>query len=457
MESTARQVRVDVLGPVRLTIGGRPVHLPPYTRRLLLRLVAAEGEAVSVRTLRRDVWGLAAEPRHLAQRGRNEVQKRVFELRRALETAGSGVGARILRTDQVPTARGPETTYRLLLETGELDCAEFAAWVNGALRAAPAEAARKLTEALALFRGAPLADAAAEEFAEPLAQRLLALRESARRELIRCHLELGRSDLALPLAERTAVEHPHDTATADLLGELRIRLRRERGGDLLRYRLPDLPVEIAVVRGDLFDQTDANLVVGFTDTFDTHTGRDSVISLQSVQGQLVDRLFGGSTRELDGRLRPGLRSVAPVGTESVRDKPRGKRVRYPIGTVVPVPLDGGRRVFATAYSFLGNDLVARSGLAELHLALDRLWPSVARYGLHKPVAVPLLGAGLARIVELRKDQLITMIIDTFLEHCRREPRTAPELRLVLHPDDLSLIDLGTVEKHLFALAPDRGR
>lgn len=450
------RVRVGVLGPVTLEIGGTPLHLPPYTRRLLLRLVAAAGEPLTVRRLRQDVWGLDDEPRGPSQRSRNEVQKRVLELRRAFETAAPGVGLRVLHTGLVPTARGPETTYRLQLDPGELDSAEFTELVNASLHAAPAESVRLLTDALALFRGRPFADAAGEVFAEPLAAGLLALRDSARRELIRCQVELGRSDLALPLAERLAAERPDDAAAAEQLGELRGTLRRRTEGVLLRHRLPDLPVEVSVVRGDLFDQTDANLIIGFTDTFDTLTGPDLVISTQSVQGQLIERHFDGSARQLDARLRPGLRAVEPVGTESVRDKPRGKRTRYPIGTVVPLAVDGDRRVFATAYSRLGNDLVARSDVVLLRRALRLLWPSVARHGLYKPVAATVLGSGLARIVEADREELILMIVDTFAEHCREDPRTAPELRIVVPPDQLPRLDLAVVEKHLIR-RPETGR
>jgi len=447
MESSSTHFRVCVLGPLRLEIDGIPVRLPPYTRRLLVRLVAAEGRAVSVRELRGDVWGVKVLPRQ-DQRGRNEVQKRVLELRRALDAAGPGTGLRALQTDQLPTARGPETTYRLTLYPGELDSAEFSGLVSSALRAAPAEAVRKLTAALDLYAGTPLADAPGEPFAGPLAERLRRLRETAQGELIRAHVELGRSDLALPLAERMAAEDPHSAASADLLGELLGRLRSERGAELMSELLPGLPNRVRVVRGDLFDQADANLVVGFADTFDTLSGQNDVISAHSVQGQLVDRLFGGDARLLDGRLRSGLRATIPLGTERAQDKPKGKRIRYPIGTVVPIPLDGGQRVFATAYSRLGNDLVARSDPGEMQRALEALWPAVARHGLHKPVAVPLIGSGLARIVEARREQLVGTIIDTFFAACRRDPRTAPELRIVIRAQDLPLIDLSTVGRHV---------
>ena len=84
------RIRVSVLGPVRLEINGAPVHLTPLTQRLLVRLVAAEGEAVPVRLLRREVWGLTAELPGQAERDRNEVQKRVLELRRALDARDLG-------------------------------------------------------------------------------------------------------------------------------------------------------------------------------------------------------------------------------------------------------------------------------------------------------------------------------------------------------------------------------
>jgi hypothetical protein len=441
------RIRVSVLGPARLEISGVAVHLTPLTTRLLVRLVAAEGEAVPVRLLRREVWGITTELPHQAQRNRNEVQKRILELRRALDTASSGDGARILRTEQLLTSSGPETAYRLVLRPDELDCAEFTELVNSALHAAPATAAHNLADALRMLRGRPLAEASGEDFAGPLTRRLIGLQDAARGELIRSQIALGRYELALPVAERMAQERPDDPAAAQTLGALRDRLRERHGDELLRHRVPGGHADIVVVRGDLFDQHDANLVVGFTDTFDTSTDQDFVISRDSVQGQLVDRVFDGRRRLLDEKLRLGLKAFTAAGTESTQDKPRGRRTRYPIGTTVAIPI-GGRRVFATAYSRLGNDLVARSGPADLRLSMESLWLSAALYGLFKPLAVPLIGSGLARVVELDRAQLITLIIETFARSCRADPTVAPELRIVIRPEELAKTDLSAVEKSL---------
>ncbi|SEF81207.1 Transcriptional regulatory protein, C terminal [Actinacidiphila yanglinensis] len=440
-------IRVSVLGPVRLEIDGVPAHLTPLTTRLLVRLVAADGEPVPVRTLRREVWGMTAELPGQAQRDRNEVQKRVLELRRTFDPDRTGDGARVLRTVQLLTARGPESAYRLVLRAEELDSAEFTELVNGALHAAPATAARGLADALGMLRGRPLAEADGEPFAAPMTRRLDGLRDAAREAFIRSQSDLGRPDLALPVAERIARERPDDGPAAARLALLRERLRERHGGELLRHRVPGRNADVVLVRGDLFDQLDANLVVGFTDTFDTSTEQDVVISRESVQAQLVERVFGGQRRLLDDRLRLGLRAHIPVGTETARDKPRGRRTRYPIGTTVVLPVDG-RRVFATAYSRLGNDLVARADPADLRLALERLWPQVARHGLFKPVAVPLIGAGLARVVALDRAQLATLVIETFADCCRRDPAVARELRIVIMPGELAAIDLAAVEKCL---------
>ncbi|MFE2418775.1 macro domain-containing protein [Streptomyces hokutonensis] len=449
------RIQVKVLGPVRLDVDGIPVRLTPLTTRLLVRLVAAEGEAVPVRQLRRDVWGLADGPRHLDQRNRNEVQKRVLELRRALDPGQDGTAARVLRTEQQVTVHGPETAYRLVLRPEELDSARFTAVVGAALLAPPATAAHELAEALDLIRGRPLAEVNGESFADPFIRRLTALLDSARRELVRVQADLGRPDLALPVAELIVRDHPDDLDAARALDTLRAALRARHGAELLRHRVP-LPgqrADVVLVRGDLFEQTDCNLVVGFTDTFDTETDQDIVISRDSVQSQLVDRLFGGRRRLLDEKLKTGLRAVRAVGTESARAKPRGRRVRYPMGTTVAVPVEG-RRIFAVAYSRLGNDLVARSGDEDLRSGLENLWASVAVHGLFRPVAVPLIGSGLARVTDLDRSQLVALIVDSFIAACRRYPALTPELRIVVRPEDLASTDLSPVERRFHELVPD---
>ncbi|WP_245674678.1 macro domain-containing protein [Herbidospora cretacea] len=338
------------------------------------------------------------------------------------------------------------------MDAEQLDWLEFADLVNRAAYAAPAMAAALLTKALGLWRGRPLADIPHAAFARGLARRLTELHTFARRELIRAHLELGHPDLALPIAERLSEERPDDPAAAKTLAEVRARMRERSGHVLLRREFSDLRVTLLVQHGDLFDQNDANLVAGFSDTFDTATENDVVIAQDSVQGQLLHRIYAGDRGELDRQLKNGLRGVERLSREERQDKQRGKLIRYPLGTVVPLPLPG-RRIFALAYSRQSNDLVARSTPADLRRALNSLWASVAVHGLHRPVAIPIIGSGLARVTELSREQLVIMIVDTFLAACRRAP-TSPELRIVVRTEEQAKLRMDDVERFIETLGND---
>jgi len=66
----------------------------------------------------------------------------------------------------------------------------------------------------------------------------------------------------------------------------------------------------------------------------------------------------------------------------------------------------------------------------------------------KPVAIPLVGSGLARVVQLDREQLVATIIESFIEACDRLSTVTPELRVVLHPQGLERTDLVAIERQL---------
>lgn len=436
-------IRVSVLGPVQIDVGGNIAKLSPRALRVLMRLVAADGAPVSVKQLRWELWREQDRP-HEARNGRNQVQKGISELRKVLGAGELGAAAEVVRTEQLYSGPQRQSAYRLVLEPENFDAAEFSALVDQALHGAAATAADQLTRAVALWRGRPLAQAGDEEYAVGFVQSYRQRYWIALRELVRVHRELGRFDLALPIAERLAAQFPDDSEAALELDAVRGELRARHGDELLRRAFPNLHTEVAIVKGDLFDQPDANLVVGFTDTFDLETKQDQVISRSSVQGQLVDRLYGGHPAALERELRRELKAVAPVARETSRSKLLGKRTRYPVGTVITIRRDDGRRVFAAAYSYIGNDLIARSKPEDLAATLERVWECAAQFGQMTPIAMPLLGSGLARITELAREQLIGMIVDSFLRGCRKHGAVTPQLRIVLRPADLGRINLAQV-------------
>lgn len=437
-------VHVGVLGPTNLSLDGVDKHLTPLTVKLLLRLITAEGESVPADQIYRDVWETPANGR--VERGeRNEVQKRIHELRRVIDPG-------ILRTEQMLSARTPQSAYRLLLAWEQLDYLEFTELVNRAAAAAPATVVALLTRALSLWRGKPLADVTGREFAAPLIRRLTVLHDTARKELLRAHAKLGHPDLALPVAEDLAASKPDDPDVVESLHSIREWLRVRYADEVLRRDFPRLRVTVVVRFGDLFEQDDANLAVGFGDTFDTSTEDDAVVSRESVQGQLLERVYGNDRARLDADLRKGLRGVMPVARETARDKPRGKRTRYSVGTVVPLPA-GRRRIFAFVHCRQGLDLVTHSSAEDLRVSLDQLWRSVRVHGLLKPLAIPLVGSGLARVTELSREQLMIMIIETFLGNCR-DDRCSAELRIVIRLSEVEKMRMSDVARFVESLDQD---
>jgi hypothetical protein len=226
-------------------------------------------------------------------------------------------------------------------------------------------------------------------------------------------------------------------------------VRARRGTRVVRvFRQPGTTVLVAP--GDLFDQP-TQRVIGFSDTFDTVVGGTGLIDAASLQGQLLEREYGGNAASLDRELASELRAVRPRTRERRSAKPFGKLMRYPVGTTVVL---GGRPrlVYAVACSRIGNDGVARSSVEDLGTSLHRLWDAVQLHGRLEPVAMPLLGAGLSRLDKVDVESLVRMILFSFLLRSR-EQLISRELRIVLRPRDFARLDLRELEALLETLEP----
>jgi predicted ATPase/DNA-binding SARP family transcriptional activator len=137
-------VRVEVLGPLRLLVGGEPVDVPGPKRRAVLALLArAEGRAVATDALLETVW-----PDTDADTARSFLYSQISRLRGHLGPAGH-------RLEAAPGG------YRLTLRLEDLDVAQARGWLDDSrdLRPTDPAAARELLRrARELWRGAVLAD-----------------------------------------------------------------------------------------------------------------------------------------------------------------------------------------------------------------------------------------------------------------------------------------------------------
>ena len=186
-------MRFGVLGPIELWIDGRPVPLGgPKQRALLAFLLLHANEAVSRDRLIDALWGESPPPS-----ASESLDAYVYRLRK------------LVRRDRL-TRRGGG--YRLSVQAGELDADRFERLVAGARQAADAgedrDAARMLSEALALWRGPALADVLYEPFAGGPARQLEEQRLDALESRVEAELGLGKSAVLVPELEQLAADHP---------------------------------------------------------------------------------------------------------------------------------------------------------------------------------------------------------------------------------------------------------
>src|SRR5215218_5553073 len=178
-----------LLGPLEvvgdegsLTLGGTK------QRSLLAMLLLHANQVVSTDRLIDALWG--ASPPFTCGKS---IQVYVSRLRKAI-------------ADDRLVTRAPG--YVVYVDSTELDLARFEELVAEARRASPETASAKLREALALWRGPPLADLAYEQFAQAEIARLEEMRLGAVEQRIESDLTLGHHAELVAELETLVARHP---------------------------------------------------------------------------------------------------------------------------------------------------------------------------------------------------------------------------------------------------------
>jgi YVTN family beta-propeller protein len=202
-----------LLGPLEIWEEGRPLSLGGTKQRALLAiLLLRANEVVSRDVLIGELWGERPPPS-----AAHSVEAYVSRLRKTLHADRAGEPLLVTRPPGYMLRVGFEKLdlhrYERLLEEGRRALATHA----------PEQAFQKLSEALALWRGAPLGDLAFEPFAQVEVERLEELRLAGLEERIEAELGLGRSAALVPELHALVVQHP---LRERLRGQLMLALYR---------------------------------------------------------------------------------------------------------------------------------------------------------------------------------------------------------------------------------------
>ncbi|MFC8830515.1 BTAD domain-containing putative transcriptional regulator [Streptomyces sp. NPDC057137] len=192
------QVLFGVLGPVTAEGRDGPIALKgPRHRAVLARLIVARRRVVPVGRLVADLWTEDPPPSGAV----GAVQTFVAALRRALEPdRPPRTPARLLVTD------GPG--YALRAGPDAVDAWRFETAVGEAAKLPPAQALRRLDEALELWRGPAYADFAQEEWVRGERARLAELRLRSVERRAEAQLAVGLAADAVPDLDAHLADHP---------------------------------------------------------------------------------------------------------------------------------------------------------------------------------------------------------------------------------------------------------
>ena len=192
LDPEVSELHFRLLGPLEVERGGITLELGPRKQRAVLALLLLEANrVVPTERLIDELWGDTPP-----ETARSALQVYVAGLRKALGDDGAS-----LRT-QSPG-------YVLDLEPGALDAHAFTALRAEARDAEPARAADALHEALALWRGAPLAELDGAPFGTAARAQLEEQRLGALEERIDADLALGRHADLIHELDALVVEHPY--------------------------------------------------------------------------------------------------------------------------------------------------------------------------------------------------------------------------------------------------------
>jgi DNA-binding SARP family transcriptional activator len=206
-------IEIRILGPLALLVDGALIPLGPRQRVLLIALLLARGRAVSAVRLADLLW--AGDPP--AAPGAT-LRSHIRHLRRALTgNARQDHPSSVLTTERL----GGGFAYALRGAEVSIDADEFERLVISGRRALLAarydEASDLLGDALALWRGQPLADVGGMRFALAQVMRLQEMHRAARMAEAEADVHRGLCHKVIAELEAMVAEEPDDEALRELL------------------------------------------------------------------------------------------------------------------------------------------------------------------------------------------------------------------------------------------------
>ena len=325
------EIDVRLLGPLEVEVAGEPVRFDGAKQRTLFVVLALHApEPVSADVLAEALWG-DDQPSGSVQ----ALQKQISRLRRRLGEAAP--------------LQHRTSGYVLELEPQAIDSHRFEELLKHARlalgRDEPAQAAADLRQALALWRGEPLAEHRYDEFARQEIARLLELRAEAIEERLAAELAEGREADVVGELRALVAEHPlRERLRAQLMIALYRTGRQAEALETMRAARDLLVDQLGIEPGPELRRLERMILAHDPELIAAHPEPAPPARLPAAANETI-----GRDREVaeigEHLLRPAVRLVTLVGpggvgkTRVAMEAGRAVAPRFP-GGAVHVDLDG---------------------------------------------------------------------------------------------------------------------
>jgi|GEM_PF-1117810 len=196
--------------------------------------------------------------------------------------------------------------------------------------------------------------------------------------------------------------------------------------------------KLVIEFGDLLAK-DGWKVIGVNDFFDSKVD-EKIISSGTLHGKVLQTFWHEDSESWDLEITNALKDTVHI----IEDRKVGNKKRYPIGTSVGMESKLEKFIFVSlAQTSLINSTTNSS--AENIICATRGSLKVAReLCANKPLILPLLGSGLARI-GLSNGVLLDLLICGIFEEIKLG-KVTDVIKIVIHPDKRHEFDLKDLKK-----------
>lgn len=185
----------------------------------------------------------------------------------------------------------------------------------------------------------------------------------------------------------------------------------------ISWRVPSTNTTIEIIFGDLFEEENP-IAIGVNDRFD-YVVDDKIIAKSSLHGQAILKHWPEPSEWKEAIDKELLRKAGRIDSYQ------------PIGRCVNLERNGKHFLFFVVSETDEKTNVTSSNSEKVVVAVKGMLDVARIVGAGRPLSIPLVGAGLAR-VGLHSDGILHIILAALTEACKSSHVTS-KIRIVLRP------------------------